>query len=206
MPSLSRITRARTSKERCSHFLGVLLVACLIRPVSAAFILDEPILGGRLLVAEDGYVTASFWGSHAGFFNTLYHDRPGIGDLWLFDKNSPLDQGAVDLGYFTAGTELVFRLAVRNTGLSFFTGDADRNPDGLAHARATTTLDSLGHYVTTVGFEDLLYGGDNDFNDFMFQVSNVVDPPGVPVPSIAALMSIGLLLLGYCSRRQLTVT
>jgi len=194
------------SNKQYSGVAVLLFLACLIRPASAGFILDEPITGGRLLVVEDGYVTAEFLGSDAGYFNTLYLDRPGNGDLWVFDKNTSRDQNPVNLGYYTAGTELVFRLDVTNTGLSFFTGDSDRNPDGLAHARATTTSSELGIYFTTVGFEDLLNGGDLDFNDFLFQVSNIVDPPGdlpaVPVPPVAALLGIGLLGLSYFYRRK----
>jgi hypothetical protein len=41
-----------------------------------------------------------------------------------------------------------------------------------------------------VGFEDLYGGGDLDYNDFMFSLTNVVDPPElVPEPSILMLLS-----------------
>ncbi len=99
-------------------------------------------------------------------------------------------------------TELVFRLHVRNTGLDFFTGDAARNPDGLPHTLAVTSFDELaGLYVTDIGFEDLYGGGDEDYNDFAFRLTNVIDP--IPEPSVLALLGIGLAGFGYARRRRL---
>ena len=136
-------------------------------------------------------------GSDAGYFNTLFLvdlDAP------LFNKDT--NPGShIDLGWFRAGTELVFRLYVDDTGESLFTGDAGRNPDRLAHVSATTTLlDEI--YVTTVGFEDLLGGGDLDFNDFEFRLTNVIDPP-VPAPTVLALLGLGLAGIGYRRRKQI---
>src|SRR5207248_3977000 len=56
----------------------------------------------------------------------------------------------VDLGRFAAGTELIFYIHVRDTGLNFFMGPASRNQDDLAHAR----LECLGSGRTNVFFED----------------------------------------------------
>ncbi|MGB5466862.1 MAG: DUF4114 domain-containing protein [Sedimenticolaceae bacterium] len=179
--------------------LGIAMFVGASRPAVAGVVLDEPILGGQIRVAQDGDVWAKFLGSDAGFFNTLYLD--GYDDV-LFDKSSPLDSEIL-LGSFSAGTELVFRIDVTDSSQSFFSGDASRNPDGLAHALAITTFDaSADTYVTTVGFEDLLGGGDLDFNDFMFQLTNVIDPP-IPAPSVVMLLGIGLAGLGYQRRKQL---
>lgn len=191
--------------------VAVLLVLGLSRPAAASAvldnaILDEPIVGGRLLVATDGPVKATFLGSDAGYFNSLYLDLGELGpdglDVWLFDKSlrsASLDEREVMLpGELLAGTELIFRLDVRKTQNdallhSYYTGDKSRNPDGLAHAEAITTFDDLTQqFITTVGFEDLFGGGDNDFNDLSFQLTNVVDPPGIPEPPILVLLGIGL--------------
>ena len=100
-----------------SIFLFLMLSMLLLaRPANAGFVLDEPVLGGRMLVASDGYITAEFLGSDAGYFNTLYLDVPGDADMYLFDKSSPLGQEPISLGWFAAGTERVFRLDVLNTG------------------------------------------------------------------------------------------
>lgn len=178
----------------------LLLIALAAESVTAGAALDVPILGGRMLVATDGYVTAEFLGSDAGYFNSLYLHSPGDGGMYLFDKHSSPNQGPINLGWFEAGVELIFRLDVRNTGEQFFTGDARRNADGLAHALAVTTLDEAGEYVTTVGFEDLLGGGDLDYNDFEFRLNNVIDP--LPIPGTLLLLPLGLVLMRRHARRR----
>ena len=81
----------------------------------------------------------------------------------------------VDLGTFDSGTELVFCIVNLNTGWRFFMGPADRNPDGIAHA----IVDVTGPGVAEAGFEDLLGGGDRDFNDNRFRFTGVVSNPPV---------------------------
>ena len=183
---------------------GVTIALCLLfamQSAQASLILDDSllgteILGGSLIVAEKGNVGIEFLGSDAGYFNTLFLDSPDSPNGWykIFDNERNPDGTLKDLGVFkdlgefTVGTELVFRLDVRNTLESFFTGASSRNPDDLAHASAITSLVD-GLYVTEVGFEDLYGGGDKDYNDFMFKLTNVVDPAPVPEPSILMLLS-----------------
>jgi hypothetical protein len=164
--------------------------------VNAGVILNTPIQGGALLVATDGNVYAEFLGSSAGYFNTIFLDLPvGSPDVKVYDKYDPVDGSLLDLGYFTEKTELIFRIDVFNTGLSFFSGDSSRNPDGLAHVEAITTLED-GIYFTSIGFEDLLGGGDKDYNDISIRLTNVLDPPpqaDVPEPPVLFLLAFGLL-------------
>jgi hypothetical protein len=117
----------------------------------------------------------------------------------VFDKGAAVGHSE-NLGWFAAGTDLIFRLDVHDTGLSYLTGDASRNPDGIAHALATTIFEDDA-YLTTVGFEDLYGGGDRDFDDFEFQLSNVVDPLVVPSPGVIALHGIGF--IGFSVQRKL---
>ena len=185
--------------------LGLLFA---MQPAQASLIdstiLDTEILGGSFFVANDGEVTATFLGSDAGYFNTLYLSSPrdeSDGPLFIFDRDGIFAEGGerilhddeepttISLGSsFGAGDELIFSLYVKNTGNTFYTGDSSRNLDDLAHASAITSLVD-GVYVTEVGFEDLYGGGDLDFNDFMFSLTNVVDPPSVPEPSILLMLS-----------------
>ncbi len=64
--------------------------------------------------------------------------------------------GPINLGIF-----------VQNTGHTYFMGLGGANPDGIAHALVVNNLNG----TFDVGFEDLLNGGDCDFDDniFIFQ-------------------------------------
>ena len=194
-----------TLKKR---FSGIAFAFCLlftIQPAQASLIfddtlLDTEILGGRFFVANDGDVTAIFLGSDASYFNTLSLSTPS--DITIFDRN--YTGSGISLGSYDAGTELVFSLYVANTGKTFFTGNGSNNPDGLAHALAVTSL--VGEdYLTRVGFEDLYGGGDKDYNDFRFSLTNVIDPidpQAVPEPRLLLLLSCGLFILTLFTRRR----
>ena len=86
------------------------------------------------------------------------------------DSNTPVSAGDyVDIGTFDAGTQLDFFLIANgaNGGQNVFSTNDSANPDGLVHAIAYALPDSP---YLLIGFEDLLNGGDNDFNDLLFLV------------------------------------
>lgn len=161
----------------------------------SATALATPILGDRVIVAADGNVTAKFLGSSAGYTNDLHLDAPVNGLGVIFTNHTTPVGTTRDLGYFTAGTELIFRIYVRNTGESFFTGDAIRNPDNIFHA---VVDDAYSATETYVGFEDLRGGGDRDYDDVMFSFTNVKS--SVPEPAVALLLGAGLVGLGLSKR------
>ncbi len=121
------------------------------------------VLGGSLVVQNNGNVTATFQGSNAGYISSLY-----LGTTKIFQSNQKSGT-TFNLGNFKAGKELNFRLEVHNTKQTFYSGDASRNVDGVAHAIVD---DSFGNGETLVSFEDLLGGGDKDYNDLLFSFSN----------------------------------
>ena len=98
-------------------------------------------------------------------------------EIWLFEPTRQLiatdeDEGVVaGVGRVAPAVELVFGIKVLDTGDTFYTGPADRNPDGRAHALVSDNGD--GSYNVQVGFEDILGEGDDDFNDVLFSVSGV---------------------------------
>jgi hypothetical protein len=77
-----------------------------------------------------------------------------------------------------------------------------------AHAFTTTSEPAPGGFAivgangaASIGFEDVLGGGERDFKDFAFRPTNVFDPlPTVPHPGTLALIGLGL--AGVSSFRQ----
>jgi hypothetical protein len=137
-------------------------------------------------------------GSDAAFDSYLFLAAPTEQGPFFFNHSTPPGETA-SLGSFALGAELIFGLRVLSSGDDFFTGPASRNPDGFVHAQAsrwpgTPTIPTQG---VLIGFEDLFGGGDRDFNDFRFVVSNVriVDATPVPEPSTMLLFGSGALAL-----------
>lgn len=134
---------------------------------------------GAPVVATGGEVTVTILNSDAGYTSDLYFESIG-GPIYI---GSNRDTGlTLNLGSFNAGDELLFRLHVRETGDNFFTGDAARNADAIAHAGVTPFV---GYSI--VGFEDIFGGGDQDYNDCTFRFENVVPAPGVGAVALAGL-------------------
>jgi len=132
-----------------------------------------PVLGGQIFTTG-GPVEVEIGPPGGAFVSNIFLDSPGpaqfIGTSFQTGK-------VVNLGSFPAGVELVFRIDVTNTGDTFYTGPASRNPDGIAHA----TVNFVGAGVADVGFEDLFGGGDQDFDDVTFQVRGAIAPVAIDI-------------------------
>lgn len=107
-------------------------------------------------------------------------------------SSSPLLPGDfVDLGKFEAGTALDFFLIANGAagGKDVWTASASRNWDGLDHLVAFA-LPSSPYLI--LAFEDMIKGGDNDYNDVIFAVDigaiNVQRLLSTPEPATWALL------------------
>ncbi|WP_338847571.1 PEP-CTERM sorting domain-containing protein [Massilia sp. W12] len=151
--------------------------------------------GLKVFATGNGPVIAKYEGNSAGYSNDLF-----LGSLFIFNNHASPVGSTVNLGSFTPGTELVFRLHVNNTGDDFYTGDASRNIDNLFHARVQANWQPG---VTLVSFEDLrgTPEGANGFNDLSFSFTNTNVTP-IPEAETWAMMLGGLSVLGAMARRR----
>jgi hypothetical protein len=175
--------------------LGKKLVAVI--GIAAAFAAPQAQAAlGDLLFAGGGDITVRFEGSDA-----LYSSVVSVnGSPEIFPNHTTPIGTTMDLGAFAAGTPIDVVLHVLTTGNFFHSGPGSLNIDGLPHA--LVTVGSNGR--TFVSFEDLVGGGDRDFNDHMFSLSNVQTVTAVPEPSVMALMAAGFGLLGFLGVRRRT--
>ena len=149
--------------------------------------------GALPIYATGGNVTVEILKSNSGYSNNIYSftDSLEISDAKFIGVDNDTSIMSFDLGTFAAGTELIFGIVNDDT---FFTGDSSRNFDGLAHA----LIESVSANSWIVSFEDLLGGGDNDYDDVVFHVTQAA----VPEPSSVALLAAGLLGLVLIRRKQ----
>jgi hypothetical protein len=174
--------------------LSAIAFTFVLAPIAQA----APILGANIYVENTGNVTATYLGHTAGYTNELYLYMPNLGTGVIFNNHTTPVGTTFDLGNFTAGTELIFAIYVLNTGNTFYSGDASRNADGIAHAVVDTDYSPTAAYV---GFEDLFGGGDFDYDDVKFSFTNVATKE-VPEPAPLVLFALGLIGLGMARRKQ----
>ena len=176
-------------------FAAALVIVVSFCVSSQAFAV--PVLGGQLY-SLGGDVVVEVLPASAGYTSQLWLFSPDP-DIYIATNNNI--GYTVNLGSFSAGTELVFGIYVTNTGYTFSMGPGSRNPDGLMHA----TVDFIAPGVANVGFEDLYGGGDMDYNDNIFQFRGSIAPdPGsnVPEPASMALFGIGGLAMAFARRNK----
>ncbi len=157
----------------------------------------------------NGTVVAYFGGATAGFTNVLGLIVNGV-DVGVTGLNNQTSQvgESFDFGGFTvnAGDSLIFYIDVLTTGERFFSRRID-NPDGITHIYSAPYAGGLigpggtipaGIYV---GFEDILGGGDLDYDDLRFVFTNVGGGV-IPEPATWAMLIAGFGLVGFAARRR----
>ena len=182
-----------------------LALACALTLVSTITIAAETPFSGAnnvstqsLYAATTGEVILTFLSKAAAFSTDLsLQGSPST----LLNNQTALAGSTYSLGSFQAGAEIVFSYFISNTGDTFLSGAAIKNADNTAH----TAYDQIGSNIL-VGFEDIAFGGDKDYNDLIFSVSNasigkpLVSP--VPEPEIVSMLAAGLMLLSFSARKK----
>ena len=160
-------------RYRVSFVAVLALLAFGEAPAMAGPISAGSVLGGTLLAAG-GEVQAYFAGKEATYTSLLWLNQPASAGP-LFNNQTASIGDVVNLGSFPAGTALSFQLQVLDTGRNYFTGSASGNPDQLQHALVTPWVADakIPHSGFLVGFEDILGGGDRDYDDHQVVVTGV---------------------------------
>lgn len=179
-------------------FTALFLTALTNTAIATEGYSDVPASDNKLYVATAGEVFLTFIDKDAAFSNDLFL----VGqDNRILNNQEAVPNTQFSLGTFAANTLLTFKMTVTNTGFSFFTGDASSNPDSFAHA----VYASAASRPLIVGFEDLFGGGDRDYNDLVFSLTNVyaaTGPTPVPEPESYAMLAAGLLLIRLAKKRK----
>lgn len=165
----------------------------LMYAVGAAAVLSAASIAnaqfGGMLTYAGGPVNVEFLGETAGLDSELYYypDFPLLTNAqFLFHNhlNTPGDMASVNVPLGTPnGAELVFGIVILDgSGDIFFSGPGTRNADGVAHNLLTPVDPALNIY--DCGFEDLVGGGDLDYDDNVFRFNGAVPAPAT-LPMIA---------------------
>jgi hypothetical protein len=163
-----------------------------------------------------GYRNQLLFSANDGPLSTVFNDVSSKESI-LAEADGPLKRGqGVSLGSFSKGSMIDFFLnsdgysrgenyagitsdQVYGTGTWNFLGaDANRNGDKLQHMVAY----DLGDGWTLMGFEDIVTGGDLDYNDTVFVVRGVAGSKvATPEPSVMLSLAAAA-ALGLVSRRR----
>jgi hypothetical protein len=148
-------------------------------------------------------VTAYFYNSDAGYTSVIgmsvngHAVEPGA---WGLNNHASVKGQSFDLGTVDAGDVITFMLHVFDIDYSW-SSNMSQNSDGLNHVFATNFAgDSMTPAGTYLGFEDLFGGGDLDYNDHQFIVTNVA-ATSVPEPATLSLLGAGTLLAGALRKK-----
>lgn len=166
----------------------------IILAVLVLFGLFTTVSAQEIKFNQDCDVSVIYLGTDAGYSNYFgwVSGTPPVGVL------NQLGQGHVtaapttfNIGSRFANENII--LYIKNDlGEVFYSDPSTANPDGVEHV-SVTPIDPTAVLVT-IGWEDLLGGGDQDFNDIYVQVQ--CTPTQIPVPEFPSMALPVALIIG----------
>ena len=153
----------------------------------------------KLHVATAGEVMVTFLSKTAAYSNDLFLQGS---TTKILNNQTAFAGQTFSLGSFKAGAELAFNIFVNTTGETFYSGLASNNRDNMIHTAFELNPDN----TVTMGFEDLIYGGDKDYDDIVFKLTNVqmsnAAVAAIPEAQSYAMLFAGLFMIGALKRRK----
>lgn len=157
---------------------------------------------------SSGQINAYFYGSSAGYTNTLSLLVNGVvtpeTSAGVLNNHTSSIGDFVNLGFVNAGDVLTFQLNVLTTGNTWYSDMSLNTDKGTNHVYSTSFSGDTSHNIpsgTLVGFEDLRRGGDFDYDDEVFVFTNLNVSP-VPEPEAYVMLLIGLIWVSFTLRRR----
>ncbi len=187
----------------CALTLSFAAAGSYAAPLAYPGIGSENPHGYSFTAANSGSIVAYFVDAEAGYTSTLslFVNGVEVGSSVLNNQTSSYGD-SISFDNINAGDELILRLNVLNTSNQWYS-DTSLNSDGAHHIYSYNyNGDSILPAGTYIGFEDLINGGDWDYNDATFLLTNT-SVTSVPVPAAAWLFGSGLLGLAGIARRRL---
>lgn len=154
--------------------------------------------------AVGGEIRAYFVNSEAAYTNKVGLLVNGIDTgIYGLDNHASVAGDFISFGSFAAGSSVVLSLLTNGDGGNTYFSTKTLNTDLFHHVYATAYSGTgLGGGIPAgiyAGFEDILRGGDRDYNDINVVYTGVA---AVPEPSTWAMMLIGFAGLAFAARRR----
>jgi hypothetical protein len=196
-------------KTLYASIVAALALACALpaqaAPIPYANPGVESTIDYSFTAKSTGNVVAYFAGSSAGYTNEIALLVNGV-DTGIRGLNNHSSKygDMLDFGAVNAGDTLVFKLInLDPADVGPFYSDTALNGDGMNHIYAANYGgDAFIPAGIAVGFEDLLNGGDFDYNDENFVFVNVANVTDVPEPASIALLLAGVAGIGASRRAK----
>lgn len=131
---------------------------------------------GLRLIATGDDVVLTFLGPTGAYYEeSSFVFTPNGTSSDFFQNHSTVKGTVIDLGSYTAGTEIVLGIHVADSGQTYFTGPGNRNPDGAVHAFVQNDWQGVSG-LTYIGFEDMYANlpADWGYVDEVFAITGVV--------------------------------